>query len=118
MYENRITCLNYMYVSNILTLTKVEIPIEGTHYMNQINTQVFQPSHNIMASPTSYTAFFIIQISCTTFHMKFLHAKRMYSFSKDIRISRFSEGWTVMTETSVLSRYIKFYECYSSHYNQ
>ena len=93
------TCLNLCF--SYPNHEKVEITIEGTHYMNQSNTEVFQPSHNIMANPTSYTAFFIIQISCTTFHMKFLHAKRTYSFSKVIRISRFSEGWTVITETSV-----------------
>ena len=79
-------------------------------------TEAFQPSQNITESQSSYMGFLSIQISfyallCIKKQVFMFHVKCTETWKgSSIGNWRFSKGWTVMTETSVLSRYIQLRE--------
>ena len=68
----------------------------------------FQPSLNIMMSPTSYMGFIHLSGFMHRFSYRidifflFFHTRRHFNVFLRVLESRFSEGWTLMTETSVL----------------
>ena len=91
----RSASLNIVYYSSVLPIT------EG-----------FLPSQNILVKPWVYMGFFIIQIYFDSSFMHyfsyekgpcfpFFHVKYKEKFLI-CRNSRFSEGWTVLTETKIL----------------